>query len=204
MTRRFLLIAFLLSATTTTAAKVLPAAAAVQDPTGFIRGLGNQALAVLSSSVATTARENRFKHLYEHYFDTPTIARFVLGRYWWVATPAQRQQFEELFEKYVVFAYSARLSAYSGEKFHVLGSRPEGGDFLVSSEILRPGGEPPTKLVWRVHREGGNLKIVDVIVEGISMALTQRQEFASVIVRNGGSVGALLTLMQQKIAQVEG
>jgi phospholipid transport system substrate-binding protein len=202
MTRRFLLIAFFLSAAAV--ARISPAAAVPQDPALFIRGLGNRALAVLSPNVNQNVREARFQQLYEQYFDAPRIARFVLGRYWWLATPDQRRQFRKLFEKYVVFAYSARLSAYSGETLRVLGSRPEGKGFLVASEIIHPGGEPPIKVLWRLHREGDDLKIVDVIVEGISMAVTQRQEFASVIARNGGNIGALLAVMQRKIEQAAG
>ncbi len=197
MTRRFLLIALLLSmATVARASPSIP-----QDPTVFIRGLGNRALAVLSPNVDPGVRQARFQQLYERYFDTPRIARFVLGRYWWTATPAERQRFASLFEKYVVFAYSARLSAYSGETLRVTGSRPEGDGFLVTSEILHPQGQPSTRVVWRLSRSDEGLKIVDVIVEGVSMAIAQRQEFASVIARNGGNIGALLAVMQQKIQQ---
>ncbi len=202
MTRRFLLIAFLVSVTS--AASVSPAAALPQDPSLFIETLGNRALAVLSSHAAPGTREAGFQQLYERYFDAPRIARFVLGRYWWLASPAQRQQFKALFEKYVVFAYSARLSSYSGETLRVIGSRPEGNGFIVASEIVHPGGQPPTRVSWRLTRHDGRLKIVDVIVEGVSMAITQRQEFASVIARNGGNIGALLAVMQQKLREAAG
>lgn len=202
MARRFLLVAFLLFAATL--ARVSPAAALPQNPARFIQDLGNKAIAALSHNLSSNVREARFERLYVQYFDAPRIARFVLGRYWWVASHDQRRQFEELFEKYVVFAYSARLSVYSGETLRVTGSRPDDKDFLVSSEILYRGGQPPTKILWRLRREGDGLKIVDVMVEGISMAVTQRQEFASVITRNGGSIGALLAVMRRKIEEAQG
>jgi phospholipid transport system substrate-binding protein len=202
MTRRTLLIALLVSVGVV--ARIPPVVALPQDPAGFIRSLGSEALAVLSPKVEPSVRQIRFRQLYEDYFDTTTIARFVLGRYWWAATPVEQQQFKRLFEKYVVFAYSARLSAFSGETFRVTGARPDGNGFIVTSEIHHPEGQPPTPVYWRLTRKGGGLKIVDVIVEGISMAITQRSEFASVIARNGGSVAALLAVMRQKIREAAG
>ncbi len=199
MTRRFLLTALFLSM-----AASAGAAAAVQDPASFIRELGSRALAVLNPDISVSLRQTRFQRLYETDFDTPRIARFVLGRYWWIATPAQRRQFQKLFEKYVVFAYSARLSAYHGETFRVTGSRSDGNGFLVESEIVHPGGQAPTRVAWRLTPKDGQFKIVDVIVEGVSMAITQRSEFASVIARNGGNVGALLDVMAQKIRKAAG
>jgi phospholipid transport system substrate-binding protein len=132
-----------------------------------------------------------------------TVARFVLGRYWRVATPAEQQQFQKLFEDYVVFAYAARLSDYGGEIFKVTGDQPDGDGYIVASQIVRQNGEPPLKIDWRLINDNGALKISDVVVEGVSMAVTQRSEFASVIARNGGSINGLLTLMREKTQSAE-
>ncbi len=180
-------------------APALPAAAAA-DPTALIRELGNRALEVLGKNVGSTERAARFRQLFREDFDVPAIARFVLGRYWRVATEAEQQEFVRLFEGYIALAYANRLAEYSGETLKVVGSRPDGDASLVTSEIIRPNGAPPAKVDWRVTRADGAYKITDVVVEGVSMAVTQRSEFASVIQRNGGKVEGLLAMLRQKTA----
>ena len=201
MLRRSALAALLLLAATLAASA--PAAAGESDPAAFIRQLGHQALDVLSRKATQSARQARFRELFQANFDEPVIARFVLGRYWRVATPGEQQEFQKLFEDYVVIAYAARLSDYGGEVFKVVGQQSDGNGFVVASEIVRPSGEPPLRIDWRLINDNGALKIADVVVGGVSMAVTQRSEFASVIARNGGSVGGLLALMRQKTASAE-
>jgi phospholipid transport system substrate-binding protein len=194
MRRAFLIAACLVLAVVVTAR---PAAAAA-DPAAVITNLGNQALEVLGRSVNPNDRVARFRQLFSDDFDVPGISRFVLGRYWHVATEQQQQEFVKLFADYIALAYSNRLAEYSGETLRVTGSRPAPDGSLVSSEILRPNGAPPAKVDWLLNQREGAYKISDVIVEGVSMAVTQRSEFASVIQRNGGQVQGLITALRQK------
>lgn len=173
-------------------------AAAAADPVAVITNLGNQALQVLGTNVDPNVRVARFRQLFGEDFDVPGIARFVLGRYWHVATPQQQQQFVKAFADYIVLAYSNRLAEYSGEHLKVTGSRAVPDGSLVSSQIVRPNGAPPAEVDWRLTRHDGAYKIDDVIVEGVSMAVTQRSEFASVIQRHGGQVQGLITALRQK------
>ena len=173
-------------------------AAAAADPAAVITNLGNQALQVLGSNVDPSQRVVRFRQLFSQDFDVPGIARFVLGRYWQIATPQQQQEFIGLFTSYIAVAYSDRLAEYSGETLRVTGSRAAADGAMVSSEIVRPNGAPPAKIDWLLTQENGAYKISDVIVEGVSMAVTQRSEFASVIQRNGGQVQGLITALRQK------
>lgn len=173
-----------------------PAAAA--DPAAVVTSLGNEALKVLGKNVDPNLRVARFRQLFSADFDVPGIARFVLGRYWRVATPAQQQEFLKLFTDYIALAYSNRLAEYSGETLRVTGSRPAPDGKLVSSEIVRANGQPPARVEWLLTPQNGAYKISDVIVEGVSMAVTQRSEFASVIQRNGGQVEGLITALRQK------
>jgi phospholipid transport system substrate-binding protein len=173
-----------------------PAAAA--DPAAVITSLGNEALKVLGKNVAPNLRVARFRQLFRQDFDVPGIARFVLGRYWRLATPEQQQQFVKLFTDYVALAYSNRLAEYSGETLRVTGTRPAPDGQLVSSEISRPNGQPPARIDWLLTPHSGAYKISDVIVEGVSMAVTQRSEFASVIQRHGGQVQGLISALRQK------
>jgi phospholipid transport system substrate-binding protein len=173
-------------------------AAAAADPAAVVTSLGNEALKVLGKDVDPNLRVARFRQLFSADFDVPGIARFVLGRYWRIATPAQQQEFIHTFANYIALAYANQLAAYSGETLRVTGSRAAPDGQLVSSEIVRTNGQPPARVDWLLTPHGEAFKISDVIVEGVSMAVTQRSEFGSVIQRNGGQVQGLITALQQK------
>jgi phospholipid transport system substrate-binding protein len=173
--------------------------AAATDPAGFVTELGQKTLEIINQRPAKAERDQRFRAILHEGFDMEALSRFVLGPYWRSATDAQRKEFMKLFEDWIVSAYGERFSQYSGEQFKVVGQRPEGENAtLVNSQILRPNGGPPIKVDWRVSKSGGEYKINDVVVEGISLMVTQRQEFSSVIQRNGGQLEALLKILRQK------
>jgi phospholipid transport system substrate-binding protein len=178
-------------------------AAAPSDAAGFIDNLVNTALKTLDNKqLSDDDRAKQFRELLDKDFDMPRISRFVLGSYWREASDQEKQQFQKLFEDYVVRSYSARFSEYSGEQVKVTGSRSESETrTLVQSQIIRPSGGPPAKVDWLVAKGDNGYKIVDVDVEGVSMILTQREEFSSVIQRSGGTVAALNKELQQKLAQ---
>ena len=195
MTRRwFALFALLLSAGVLAA----PSRAAAQaDPVAFINELGVQAIQVLGPSVGPGARVQRFRELFGAYFDLPRIGRFVLGRYWNVATPEQQQQFLGLLREYPAHAYAGRLAQYAGDKFAAVSAQPRGDETIVLSEITRNDGNK-IRVEWHLMNEGG-WKITDAYVAGVSMAVTQRDEFASVIQQGGGQVQYLLDRLRQKL-----
>lgn len=175
-------------------------AAASKEAEAFITNLANEALKDLSDKLPEPELEKRFKSLLDKNFDMPRISRFVLGRYWNSASDKEKQDFQGLFEAYVVRAYSIRFSEYSGEIVKVTGSRSESADnTVVSSQILQPGGAPPVHVDWIVRKESDAFRIADVSVDGVSMVLTQKQEFAAVIERNGGGVTALNKAIQDKL-----
>lgn len=178
----------------------LPRPAAAQDARAFVNTLGKEAIEVLGQNVAPARRVARFRQLFHNDFDMPGIGRFVLGRYWRIATPREQQEFLGLFQEYTVRAYSTRLSQYGGEPFRVTGARPDGDDTVVASEIIRPDGSR-VNVDWYLIGGPGQYRITDVYVGGVSMKVTQRDEFASVIQRNGGNVEALLVQLRQKLAQ---
>lgn len=142
-------------------------------------------------------RQASFKKLLQDSFDLDTIARFSLGSYWRAASEGQRKEYVKLFEKMIIGVYSTRFGEYNGEKLVVAGSRAEGSrDILVNSEIV-PGSGQTVQLDWRVRYKDGQYRVVDVIVEGVSMAVTQRSDFSSVIQRGGGNVDVLLAHLRQ-------
>ena len=178
-----------------------PAAMAQGDPAGFITTLGNQAIKIIRNPESQPQRKAEFSKLFTADFDVPAIGKFVLGHYWREATPEQQQEYLRLFGQYVVAIYAERFSNYQGEEFKVTGSHPEdGGTAAVTSEITRPNGGPPIHIDWRIANEGGSYKIIDVKAENLSMSVTQREEFASVISQHGGNVQGLIDVLKQKIA----
>ena len=196
MTRRlFPAILWLLigSASLTTASNAVAADASV-----FMNKLWDQTVEVLSKKSPSAERLARFRQLFQADFDVPGIARFVLGRYWRSASEQEQQEYLKLFEDYVVFVYGTRLSSFNGETFKVRGSRTDDSGTIVSTDIISPKGEAPIKVDWRLITDHGSFRINDVIIEGISMLVTQRSEFASVIQRHGGHVGELLAMMRER------
>ena len=177
-----------------------PAILAAADPAAVINNLGNRALEVLGKNATPAQRVARFHDLFREDFDVPGIARFVLGRYWKTATQEEQQEFVKLFEDYIALVYSNQLAAYSGETLKVTGSRTNAEEAIVASEIIRPAGTPPVKVEWHLTDRNGTYKISDVTVDGISMAVTQRSEFASVIQRSGGQVAGLIAQLREKTA----
>jgi phospholipid transport system substrate-binding protein len=175
------------------------AQAQAQDPGKFVQSLGDKAIAQLAGQQIPESEERaRFKALLTQYFDTNAIGKFTVGRaYWGTATQQQQQEFLSLYETQVTNAYAKRFQDYSGEQFKVTGQQKESdADTVVNSEISRPNGAPPVPVQWRVRAENGDFKIADVIIAGISMAVTDRQQFAAVIERGGGTIQALIDALK--------
>lgn len=182
----FLVLALALQAIAAGGAGPAAAATAPDQAAKFLKTLGEQAIVILRDADQPLAhREAKLRDLLRRGFDLQFIGRFTLGRYWRRVTEAQRNEYQSLFANYVLQSYSSRLGGYAGESFTVTTSRGAGKkDALVHTRIGRPSG-PPLECDWRVRQRGGQLRIIDVMVEGVSMAVTQRSEFSSVIKSRG-------------------
>ncbi len=167
----------------------------------FIHQLGNQAITTLQTpGITLEEREARFRGILRQGFDLPFIGRFVLGRYWKQTAPEVRDDYLNLFSEYLLQVYSARLGGYAGETLTVVSEGPAGAkDVVVSTRIDRPSG-PPIAAEWRVRATDNRLRIIDVSVEGVSMVVTQRSEFASVIQRNG--VEGLIEVLRARTTKI--
>lgn len=202
VTRRFSLAAILLAMLLATSAASAVARVAA-DPASFVSELAQQALDDLASTTLSEAeRVERFRALFADSFDVPLIARFVLGRYWRQASEAERAEYVRLFDELVVQTYVRRFNEFNTARIRVLNtSKPnEDNDVIVAIEGAL-ANKPPVRLDVRVRRTGNDYRIIDVAIEGVSMAITQRDEFASVIQRGGGRVEALLASLRDKIGQ---
>ena len=168
-----------------------PGAAASDDPAiAYVRGLGEDVISILNDKANSTLaeREVAFRGVIARGFDIPTVSRFVLGRHWKSATAEQRTEFSALFLDFIARVYASRFDSYSygGETFTVQSViADESGDTIVRSRVARPSGADPVELDFRVRPKDGSYTVVDLYVEGISMLLTHRAEFSSVINRKG-------------------
>lgn len=170
-----------------TAAKAESAEAAKN----FIEDLGRRAIASLTKPGAPQSQlESNFQELLEEGFNVPSIAQFVMGRYWNRMTPDQQSRFIPLFEARLKKSYANRFQEYQGVEFKVKGAREEGHHVIVQSTIQKPGG-PLTPVDWRV--KGG--KIQDVKVEGVSMSITIRDEYSALMQSNSGNIEQFLNVL---------
>ena len=170
----------------------------------FIQTLADRAIATLTADGQTPEmRRDEFRGLFREGFAINGIARFVLGRYWRGASEADRTEHMVLFEDVIVNTWADRFSDYSGEAFTVEKSidapsahKAERVAIVRSKFFSDP--QTPIRIDWRVASRGDIYKITDVMVEGISMANTQRDEFSSVIRSNRGQIRPLLDILRKK------
>lgn len=160
---------------------------------GFIVDMGDRAIGFLGDQkLSESAKKTAFRKLLNDSFDMDTIARFSLGTYWRSASSPQQKEYMKLFNDMIVKVYSKRFADYKGQSFEVQSSRVESAKDSVVTSFIVPTDGPKVKVDWRVRKKDKGYKVVDVVVEGVSMAQTQRADFASVIQRGGGDVSVLI------------
>lgn len=178
-------------------------AAPASDAGAFILGLAESAMnTVAIKDLSDAERSNRFRNLFVDTFDLPEISRFVLGRYWRSATEAQRTEFQKLFEDIQVYTWTRRFKEYNGETLELGAVKAEGEDFIVDSQMKR-AKLAPINVSWRVRRSGETFHILDIIVEGASMAITFRSDYSAVLSSQGGKMDGLLDVMRKKAEQIK-
>jgi phospholipid transport system substrate-binding protein len=177
------------------------AAPSAESARALIEEVSAEVLTILSDQ----SRGNRQKFdalvvLLEEPIDLELVGRLILGRYWRTADDGQRQQYLQLFREYALANLASKLHLYRGQSFEVTGAKVVSDkDALVTSRILSTG-EPPLQVDWRLRqRSDGGLVTIDLIVEGVSLIVTLRSEFASVIERQG--FDGLLAELRNRIAQ---
>ena len=167
---------------------VFSTAQAQTSPDGaaeFLRKVGDETIVLLKDrSRPKIEKEAELRQILNKSIDMKTIGRFALGKTWREIDDQQKARYLKLFRDYVLYSYSKRLLSYDGETFNVVKSRPIRRDALVYTLINQASGEP-LETYWRVRRQNNAYYVIDVIVEGISMAVTQRSEFRTVIRQRG-------------------
>ena len=177
------------------------ASATYDDSGAFVKALGDRAINLLTQSqVSDEEQETRFRLLLREGFAVDKIGRFVLGKYRRKATSEELDEFLKLFEDYIVSLYSSAFRNYSGETFAVsrVVKTRSARDTMVVTHINPETDPNPTKVVFQVRNSKDVYKILDVKIQGVSMIVTQRDEFTGFIRNNGGKVGALITALRKK------
>ena len=172
----------------------------------FIEVLSSEALTLATDTTLTSRdRLSKISKLLSEGFDMPWIARFILGRNWRNASQNEREEYSSLFKTILEHSYSRQFTDYSGQKIVILGHKLGRRDYIfVRSRIFDPErSNIHIDVNWRLVPAGNSFKIVDIVVEGVSMAVTQRNEYASVLQRNGNSIPALINAMRKSLAKLE-
>ena len=179
-----------------------PSAQTSEDPAAFLTDLSARAIEQLAdTSVPRPEREQRFRTLLHEGFDMRLIARFVLGKYRRSASKADRKAFFVVFEELLVQRFLPYFESYQGEAFEVEKVFPDPVNprlIVAISQVYRTDGQK-FQVSWRLRRKKEGLKIVDVVAEGVSLALTFRSEYAAILKRTNGDVAALTATLREKV-----
>lgn len=167
----------------------------------FVQKVTNEGIEdIINADVPQKVKDERFEKLFNSALDLDFIGQFVLGRYWKTATPEQRKAFIKVYRELNVKTWSARFDEFKGKSFKFVGSTPSNSknQVFINSTVAMDEGEP-AKVVWRVKQTGSTFKIVDIIIENVSLAITARNEYSAFIKNNAGGIDALIADLQKKV-----
>ncbi|PPR64600.1 MAG: putative phospholipid-binding protein MlaC [Alphaproteobacteria bacterium MarineAlpha4_Bin2] len=170
-------------------------------PDQFIQALADKAISVLSDQRGTlNDREQKFHAILRDDFAMKKIGRFVAGKYWRPMSIEQKQQYQKLFEEWILKTYSIRFGGYSGEMVNVLKTIQAGATDVFVLTRIDSAKRRSLKVDWRVRRIDGKFKIIDVVVEGVSMLVTQKAEFGAIIRQRG--IDGLIAVLRSQLEQL--
>lgn len=174
-----------------------PSAEAARE---LVQDVGEKVLAVLDNDSLTDREKfDRLVELLDGPIDLGLLSRLVLGRHWRTASEQQQEEYVELFREYALAFVSSKLHLYDGQEFEITDvSVVNERDAMVTTEITRTEG-PPLNVDWRLRESDGKLLAIDVVVEGVSLIVSQRSEFGSVIEREG--MDGLLSVLRKRIEE---
>ena len=154
---------------------------------------------IINANIPQAEKDKRFEKLFNNALDLDFIGQFVLGRYWRTSTPAQREAFIEAYRKLNIQTWSKRFDEFKGRNFVFTGTTPSNtkNQIFVNSEVPMEQGAP-AKVVWRVEEKGNSYKVVDIIIENVSLAITARNEYSAYIKKAPNGVDDLIKDLQNK------
>lgn len=170
----------------------------------FIQELSQSVITDLASAkISDSERVKRLRRLLSQHFDVQAVGRFVLGPYRRRASDAEFQEFLDLYQIYVAHNYAGLFEKYSGQTVDVVREQSTGEDNSVVFARIRQASGPPVSMEIRVRKAGDTFKILDIKIEGVSMPLTHRKQFGSVINRSGNGIEGLLDALRKATKRFE-
>jgi phospholipid transport system substrate-binding protein len=154
---------------------------------------------IINADVSQEQKDKRFEALFNKYLDLDFIGRFVLGRYWNTASAQERKDFIEAYREMNIKTWSKRFDEFKGKSFEFNGTSASNSknQIFVNTSVTMPQGAP-AKVIWRVKEDGGNLKVVDIIIENVSLAITARNEYTAYIKKSKNGVADLIADLRKK------
>lgn len=182
------------------------AAPAARTAESVVQRLVEQVWQVLEEGKIDDRSYAQLLPVIEQQTDLSLLARLVLGRHWRQASTTQRDEYQTLFRSFVLQTFVKRVRRYAGpnlgtvdDRFEIITSRDVSKrDVLVNSRVLPPSS-PPLRVDWRLRRRAEEPVIIDLIVEGVSLLVTQRSEFAAVVEHVG--MDGLISELRSRVAQ---
>jgi phospholipid transport system substrate-binding protein len=175
-------------------------AQAVDKANAFVKQTGEEMVGIVNGTQAAPEKRRALTQILDAAVDVDGIARFCLGRFLRTASPDQQKRYVAAFHDVLVTNIASKLGEYRGVKLAVVRGRQQDDDAIVTTIVERPNNAPTT-VDWVIGQPASSPKIIDVIAEGTSLRLTQRQDYASYLSHNNNDVDALIKAMLQQTAQ---
>jgi phospholipid transport system substrate-binding protein len=182
---------------------LFPLAVRAQSPdkaSAFVKSTGDRLVAVVNGPGSAASKRAAMTEILNTDVDVDGIGKFCLGRFWRQATPEQQKQYLALFHEVLVTNITAKLGEYQGVTFTMGRSKPQDEEVAVSTTVMRPNNAP-TAVDWIIANPSADPRIIDVVAEGTSLRLTQRQDYASYLTHNNNNVDALIAAMKNQVSQ---
>ena len=169
----------------------------------FIQSVVNRAAKTLSGDLTKEQRVEKLKDIARETVDIDGIGRYTLGSYKNEITDSQMKEYKVLFRQYFLKSFSSRLAEYSNPEIEVISKKKLNENYtIVSSILVSTDQRPEVKIDWRVStKDSNNLLIMNLVIEGLSLARTQKEEFSSIIQSNNGDINALFTALIEFIKE---
>ena len=167
-------------------------------PEVFVQSTVNRASEALNNIYSKEEKINKLKNIAKETVDIDGIGFYTLGSYRKGLSDNQKEKYLDLFEEYFLKTFASRLAEYSNPEIKVSTSKQLNENYsMVSSSLVATEQRPEVKIDWRIYTKNPeNLLIRDLIIEGLSLARTQKEEFASIIQSNDGKIEALFETLK--------
>jgi phospholipid transport system substrate-binding protein len=174
------------------------AAPSPEDARNLIQTVGTQVLEILKRDIAQQEKFEQLVSLLDGSIDLDLVARLILARHWRTANEAQKAEYLKLFRAYALDSLASKLHIYNGQEFEITESQAAGKKDAVVRTLIHSPDRPPLRVDWRIRESSERgLIAIDVIVESVSLIVTQRSEFGAVVERGG--IEGLLQELRRRI-----